>query len=652
MPKRRSRLVLVASLTAAAASLSAPVASALVAPQWSDPVQVGDDTYIFTPEIGLSDDGSQAVAAWSDNTNLVTRAAIVSGASATWGADTQVTSAAPGNVELVVSGNGDVALAAWRENSNLAHYAIGTVSGTSVAWSSPVSLGCNCLVQPALSADGTRATLVYEDTVADAILSKSGIISGGSATWSSTDTISTGSSQVGDPLVGLSADGQTVFAFFAADTSGFSPIYKSVIGTVSGSTPTVTWGSVTNVSAGTRSYSPQLSFARDGSTALVAWWDIVAYPDTRVFSRTAEVTGTSTTWSAIEAHTGAGTADSPRVALSSDGSKGLIGWSRSAYGSDTRAVITRAADISGSTTTWSAPTVLPGSEGVGSMYAAGMAADASLGAVMWASVVGGVVAPTVSATTLTSGLDWDPGTALNGSLSPASAAYPALAVSADGQTAAAAWTIVGTPYEFYVNTGSLASSPAPEPPPAAPIPATKPMDVSASAGDASASVSWSAPASAGSYPVTNYQVTSSPGGRVCLTSGLSCEVSRLTNGTAYTFTVKALTGAGWSPASDPSNVVTPVATPRPTITITGAREGKRIAVTGAATVMGMGAVLTPWVRLSGQSSFAAGSARVLVSLDGTFQWSRTAERKVSVYMQTPDGVAKSNTVTIEARSRT
>lgn len=187
------------------------------------------------------------------------------------------------------------------------------------------------------------------------------------------------------------------------------------------------------------------------------------------------------------------------------------------------------------------------------------------------------------------------------------------------------------------------------PPPAPPTPASAPRDVVALAGDGSASVSWSAPASSGSYAVSNYLVTSSPGGRTCVTVSLSCSVAGLSNGTAYTFTVKALTGAGWSAASDPSNVVTPVAPVRPSITITGSRDGKRIEVAGSSTGLGMGAVLNPWVQLAGQSAYSPGSAQVLVSMDGTFEWGRKAGKKASVYMQTPDGSVRSNTVTIRSR---
>ena len=184
--------------------------------------------------------------------------------------------------------------------------------------------------------------------------------------------------------------------------------------------------------------------------------------------------------------------------------------------------------------------------------------------------------------------------------------------------------------------------------PPAPVAASPPIDVIATGGDASASLTWSAPTSSGSYPVTYYQATSSLGGRTCLVAApeLSCEIGGLTNGTTYTFAVKALTGAGWSAASDPSNAVTPSTAPSPSIMITGARNGRLIAVSGTSTGLGMGAVLKPWVRLSREASPTEGIASILVSMNGTFEWSRRSIKAASIYVQTPDGSARSNTVTI------
>ena len=183
------------------------------------------------------------------------------------------------------------------------------------------------------------------------------------------------------------------------------------------------------------------------------------------------------------------------------------------------------------------------------------------------------------------------------------------------------------------------------PPPPPPTPADPPRGVTAVADDRSASVSWSAPASSGSYSISAYQAIASPGGRICLTSGLSCTVGGLANGTTYTFTVKALTGAGWTVASEPSNAVTPSSVPGPTITIAGTRTKQMASVSGTTTGVEMGAMLTPWVRLGGD--FKRGTASALVSSDGTFTWARRVppSRSLTVYFE-GSGV-RSNVVTLD-----
>jgi hypothetical protein len=86
-----------------------------------------------------------------------------------------------------------------------------------------------------------------------------------------------------------------------------------------------------------------------------------------------------------------------------------------------------------------------------------------------------------------------------------------------------------------------------------------PTDVVATAGDGEATVTWDAPASNGGAAIDEYTVTSDPGGQTCVwtTGPLSCTVTGLTNGTAYTFTVVATNSVGDSDPSAPSNSVTP-----------------------------------------------------------------------------------------------
>ena len=86
-----------------------------------------------------------------------------------------------------------------------------------------------------------------------------------------------------------------------------------------------------------------------------------------------------------------------------------------------------------------------------------------------------------------------------------------------------------------------------------------PTSVSGVPADSSVVVSWSAPASDGGSAVTGYTVTSSPGAKTCVWSSgpLSCTVTGLANGTAYTFSVVATNTAGESSASTASVSVTP-----------------------------------------------------------------------------------------------
>ena len=196
----------------------------------------------------------------------------------------------------------------------------------------------------------------------------------------------------------------------------------------------------------------------------------------------------------------------------------------------------------------------------------------------------------------------------------------------------------------YVGNSSstpLNGTAAAAPTPAAPSP---PRDVTAVATDASAAVAWTTPVDPGSFPVSNYAVTASPGGKTCLTPTLTCQVTGLTNGTRYTFTVKALNGAGWSAESAPSNAVTPKATAKPSILITGSRDGSTIRVDGTTT--DLTGTVTPWVRFPGQTRYTEGTARPVIT-DNAFAWSRNANKKAYVYFT--QGATKSNTVTIAAR---
>ena len=222
----------------------------------------------------------------------------------------------------------------------------------------------------------------------------------------------------------------------------------------------------------------------------------------------------------------------------------------------------------------------------------------------------------------------------------------------------------GQPYTVYVRAVNAAGdgpwstgtpvTPQPPPTPPGPVETTPgaPRAVAAAAGNASASIVWSAPESPGSFPISTYEATASPGGDTCLVTELTCTITGLTNATDYTFTVRALNGAGWGPWSTPSATVTPTAPATPTLVITGTRGQVRgkpgILITGTSTAMGPGAILRPWLRFPGQTTYTEGTAQILIDTNGTFTWQRTTGKKTYLYLTTPDTTLRSNRIIIPA----
>lgn len=84
-----------------------------------------------------------------------------------------------------------------------------------------------------------------------------------------------------------------------------------------------------------------------------------------------------------------------------------------------------------------------------------------------------------------------------------------------------------------------------------------PKNVKATTGNAQATITFDIPLQDGGSPITEYEVTASPGNIQVKGASSPITITGLTNGTSYTFTVKAINAVGSSLASTPSNAVTP-----------------------------------------------------------------------------------------------
>jgi uncharacterized repeat protein (TIGR02543 family) len=74
----------------------------------------------------------------------------------------------------------------------------------------------------------------------------------------------------------------------------------------------------------------------------------------------------------------------------------------------------------------------------------------------------------------------------------------------------------------------------------------------------SSTVTWSAPTSTGGAPITSYTVTATPGGATCTTSQLSCEITGLSSGVDYTYSVIATNAIGASASRQATIAYVPI----------------------------------------------------------------------------------------------
>ncbi|WP_052380734.1 S-layer homology domain-containing protein [Paenibacillus camerounensis] len=168
-------------------------------------------------------------------------------------------------------------------------------------------------------------------------------------------------------------------------------------------------------------------------------------------------------------------------------------------------------------------------------------------------------------------------------------------VSSSVYTYTAAGLTNGTAYYYAVQAvNSAGDSPVSNQASATPITVPgAPLAASAAAGDTTAVIQFTQPADNGGSAVTGYEISSDTGGIKVSSASSPVIITGLQNGTAYTFTVKAINAAGTGIAAA-TNTVTPavavVTTPGPAASPPPVATGTAVLVNGQLQTIGQSAV--------------------------------------------------------------
>lgn len=525
-------------------SPAGPAAAAATA-TWQAPQDLIPDAVQRTPVVSSSADGSviAVMAPVSASGNQLEILTISHDGGATWD-DTiistpscaaKVNSASRG---VAVSDDGQTITAMWIEtcaNDNLM-VAVSQSGGSS--WDDTIVTTNSSYVANAklsTASDGNAAAVIWQEpgNTLDSIRVSSSDDTG--LSWDDSTTLVDDTTVRGGINISMSGDGAAIGAVWIADDRALR------VATTANAWQSVTTNPLPYAGDLREALEPVLVSSTNGSRMTVSW---VARDRT---------TGDYAPYSSTTANGGTSWTSAPITPPADDEIEGLriaasdLGSTLTAVWHDVDTGEVRTSTSMNFTATWGAFRSLGQFGGVaGSFPSVATSADGSTSTIAWEYV------DIESVTTTDSGASWSSPQTLS---IVGTAGYPAVAASADGESVGVAWTdySAGTMTQFARGT---VTAPAPLPPAPA-FPPSAPLNVVGAAGPASALVSWAEPMSSGSFPISNYRVVASPSGSSCLTSTLSCTVTGLSDGTAYTFTVLALNGAGWGPASAASNPVVP-----------------------------------------------------------------------------------------------
>ena len=622
---------------------SADVVGRAAAPDWSAPITLSPAGLGVTPpRIAVSGDGRNQVSVWragGTTGTLLIQSSVSLDAGQTWSAAADLTT--PGEADLpqvAFASEGLTASAVWWRTIGANRVIeVRTSSDGGVTWGSTTGVSSavpgSSAPMIAMSSDGSRQTIMWQQGASPNTEVQASTSTDYGATWSSPVSVSATGRQATGVTVAASADGLRQTAAWSLRVGAIFVVQASR--SIDGG---ATWSGPADLSDVTANAdSPHVTMAADGLQTMIVW-----RRNSGVESRSSTDGGEQ--WSATNRlSTDVDYHYAPSAAMSPNGSHRTVAW----YVEGTYYRVQARSSGDGGVT-WGVMTALSrlGEDVSSGLPSVAMSDDGRYQTVAWSlQEVASAVESVQTSSSLDGGLTW--GAPVDTSLPSRTTASPMIAMSANGFIQALNWSAYnGTHNEVQVAYADT-TPPTPPPPPAPANPPSEPLGVAGVSGDRSVWVSWSPPLLSGSFAVSNYQVTASPSGRMCVTSIESCEVSGLTNGTAYTFEVRALSGAGWGPWSVPSAAVTPSTPVVASIVISGTRAEVRgwpgVQITGASNLE-VGTVVVPWILFPEQTSYSEGIARVPVDEKGGFTWERRTRKEVTIYMAA--GELVSNRVTV------
>ena len=145
-------------------------------------------------------------------------------------------------------------------------------------------------------------------------------------------------------------------------------------------------------------------------------------------------------------------------------------------------------------------------------------------------------------------------------------------------------------------------------------PVGAPTNIRSTPGNATATLIWSPPIGTPTSAITGYHITSSPAGFDCTTSTTTCSFSGLSNGTRYTFAIKAETDGGEGREGD--CYVTPATIPGAPTNLVATGGNAQATLTWSAPVSNGGAAITTYTVTSSPTGAACTTAALTCHFTG------------------------------------